>query len=799
MATNYDDVVSQLTASGLLIDRLIVGKMTRCKVEGDRERRGWYSLHEVTLAGGDQVLVGSYGIWYGDDNGARKIELTRQALSDEQKAALKTRLREDRKRAEQARVAEAARASERADAAWRKCAITGDSDYLTRKAIGAHGVRYSPSGALVVPMCDAGGRVKGLQFILSRAAHADRIKRTGRDKEYWPAGMDKRGAYHLIGGTPTWLVLVAEGYATAASAYEATGIPVAAAFDAGNLQPVAEALHKRYPRAKILLLGDDDRYGKCRECKAPVKVAEPICPGCGKEHRCTNAGADRAAAAALAVGGSSTLPLFADDDARWAAFRDRGVKLTDYNDLHAESGLLTVRTQIEDKLRYLSWAPPTAAPAKPQGGGERDALRPIDSLDELLERYALVYAQKGTVFDREEHCLLALSDMRDACISRELHRRWAEHPGRQIVRVREVGFDPGGEDPEVTCNLWDKWPTSPREGSCERLLEVLRYMCGNEGGNAQHLYEWVLNWLAYPIQHPGAKMKSTVVIHGPQGTGKNLFFECIMAIYGQYGRVIDQSAIEDKFNDWSSRKLFLIADEVVARSDLYHVKNKLKAFITGDWIRINPKNYAAYDERNHVNLVFLSNEVMPVVLEKDDRRHAIIWTPPKLSQAFYSEVRAEIKAGGIAALHHYLLNRPLGQFEAGTEPPMTQAKADLIELSKDSITRFADAWAANEIDGLPPMPAITEDLFAGYRVWSGRQGVSKPASLPTMIGTIGKRPGYRKGRHLFLDGQIKRQGVFIFPPGDHRPGPAEHESVWLGRHAEAFRNAVSDYRGRYAA
>ncbi|MBL7391299.1 primase-helicase family protein, partial [Escherichia coli] len=85
----------------------------------------------------------------------------------------------------------------------------------------------------------------------------------------------------------------------------------------------------------------------------------------------------------------------------------------------------------------------------------------------------------------------------------------------------------------------------------------------------------------------------------------------------------------DKFNDWASGKLFMIADEVVARQELFHIKNKLKALITGDCIRINPKNVAAHDERNHVNLVFLSNEKQPLVLEKDDRRFMVMWTPDK--------------------------------------------------------------------------------------------------------------------------------------------------------------------------
>jgi putative DNA primase/helicase len=40
-------------------------------------------------------------------------------------------------------------------------------------------------------------------------------------------------------------VLIAEGYATAASVHEATGRPVVVAFDAHNLKPVAELFRDR--------------------------------------------------------------------------------------------------------------------------------------------------------------------------------------------------------------------------------------------------------------------------------------------------------------------------------------------------------------------------------------------------------------------------------------------------------------------------------------------------------------------------------------------------------------------------
>lgn len=794
-ASNYDDVIDQLRAAGLVVDELRIGthKPVRCKVEGDREKRGWYILHELNTARGDVLIVGSFGVWHGDEKNTQKIELRKREISAEERDALKRRLADDRRRARQVREAEAARAADRAAKAWAKCEPTGESEYLARKGVLPLGVRFSPSGALVVPMMDATGQIHGLQVI--RSAKAARAERR-LEKEYWPAGLEKKGRFHLV-GMPTKLVLVAEGYATAASLHAATQLPVAVAFDAGNIAPVALELKKRYRGARILICADDDRFKQCRACDKRFVLAGPTCTHCGAEHRHENAGVAAASRAALEVGGMCAwvVPTWRDEDARVARYLEHGAKLTDFNDLHLTESLTAVTQRIQGRLSELKWdrlAAP-AAGTTTGGGGGRAALKPIDTLDELLERYVLVYGQGGTVFDRQEHCLLSISDMRDACIRRDIHRAWAEHPAREIVRVRQVGFDPSNEDPEVTCNLWAGWPTEPRAGECARLLELLRYMC-SEDLDANGLYDWVLRWIAYPIQNPGAKMKTTLVIHGPQGTGKNLFFEALMSIYGHYGRVIDQSAIEDRFNDWASRKLFLIADEVVARSDLYHVKNKLKAFITGEWIRINPKNLAAYDERNHVNVVFLSNEAMPVVLEEDDRRHAVIWTPKKLEPAFYAGVLRELANGGAAALHDYLLHLDLGDFGPGELPPTTTAKLELVDLSLDSTSRFFYALIEGDVGGIEPRPALSEDVYELYKGWCHRTG-ARAAPLPRLVNALKRKHGVEtvRRRYLTAAGMKGPHGIVLLGRG--APPEGTSESTWLGEQITAFRGAVADMRG----
>lgn len=799
---NYSSVVQQLLAYGLVLrDELDTsGRIVRCRVDGERERRGWYVLHEVYTDKG-QLLVGAYGINRGNDHGTRKIEIEQDALSREQHAQVCKCLVDDRKRLDQQRKVTADKAAHLAEKAWSLCLSEdpmGTHDYLKRKGVQAHGLRYTPKGALVVPMQDMSGAIRGLQFILSRSVHKDKIQRMGRDKDFWPAGLEKKGSFFLI-GLPTNVAILCEGYATGASQHEATGLPVVVAFDAGNMPVVAGLMAKRYKGVKWIVAADDDDMQKCRHCKHPVRVSDgAVCPSCGAEHQAKNAGVEAASLAALALGGYVAIPKFSDESARWMAFAERGIKTTDFNDLHIAEGLHVVRRQIESHIRARQWEQrlQSQTPDTTQGG-EGSPLKPLGHLGELLERYALIYGHGGAVFDHQEHIIVPLSDMRDLCVRRELHRAWMEHEQRAIVRVNEVGFDPSGKDADIRCNLWSGWPSEAKEGDCSKLLELLYHMCSNEercGGKPTiELFNFVLRWLTYPIQNPGAKMRTSIVVHGPQGTGKNLFFESVMRIYGQYGRVIDQSAIEDKFNDWASKKLFLIADEVIARSELFHIKNKLKGLITGEWVRINPKNVQAYDEKNHVNMVFLSNERVPVVLDEDDRRYCVIWTPEKLTPEFYLEVAQEINQGGIEALHYHLLKLPMDGFNEHSKPPVTEAKSTLIELSLDSVGSFMKSYHDGDF-GLQNIPALVDDLFSFYQRWCSVTGF-RPTNIKHFGDAIVRKHNLKRGRERYYRGQSMTNPLtFAGPPDEQYWMPQQGTRAdYFTQNVRVTRNLMNDW------
>jgi putative DNA primase/helicase len=76
-----------------------------------------------------------------------------------------------------------------------------------------------------------------------------------------------------------------------AALQQTLGFATVAAFDSGNLLPVAKALHAKFPDKPILIAGDDDRH---------LEATQGINPGRSKAEE-----------AAKAVGGKALLPIFA--------------------------------------------------------------------------------------------------------------------------------------------------------------------------------------------------------------------------------------------------------------------------------------------------------------------------------------------------------------------------------------------------------------------------------------------------------------------------------------------------------
>lgn len=193
--------------------------------------------------------------------------------------------------------------------------------------------------------------------------------------------------------------------------------------------------------------------------------------------------------------------------------------------------------------------------------------------------------------------------------------------------------------------------------------------------------------------------------------------------------------------------------------------------------------------------MFLSNRLDIAKLDRNDRRYAVIWTPEGLGARFYEELREDIDAGAIAALHEHLLRLPLGDFGPHTRPPMTAAKAELIDLSMDSPERFWQDWVHQRLP-VPCRPIMADQLYELYRLWCGRQGIHRPAPSHIVMAAIGKQPGVLRRQDRFANpsrmGYMKRR--IVYPPGQHQPPAGDTLAAWLAHCVEASASALDDYR-----
>ncbi|MDR1365762.1 MAG: toprim domain-containing protein [Holosporales bacterium] len=101
------------------------------------------------------------------------------------------------------------------------------------------------AGSLVVPLCDENSKLWSLQFYPPRKK-ADESK---WPRFFMPGGRIK-GCFYLLGGESERLLL-AEGYATAASVHMATGEQTVVCFSSGNMAAVASALRRKYPACDV--------------------------------------------------------------------------------------------------------------------------------------------------------------------------------------------------------------------------------------------------------------------------------------------------------------------------------------------------------------------------------------------------------------------------------------------------------------------------------------------------------------------------------------------------------------------
>ena len=248
------------------------------------------------------------------------------------------------------------------------------------------------------------------------------------------------------------------------------------------------------------------------------------------------------------------------------------------------------------------------------------------------------------------------------------------------TEVDDVCYTPG--DVVITAdnelNLWQGWGVEPEQGDVEPFKDLLKYLCPDIA-----IRKWFKQWLAYPIQHPGAKMYTAVLLCSiQQGTGKTFLGTIISDIYGENAITIGQNELEASFNSWAKCRQFVLGEEITG-SDRPKDAAKLKALITQREVLIDEKYLDISVFKDHTNFLFTSNNVTALKLETEDRRICVIDViGDKPDDAFFAKIDNWYRnENGVSHLFHYLLhNVDTDDFNPRAAAPHTSAKQQMTEL-----------------------------------------------------------------------------------------------------------------------
>lgn len=472
--------------------------------------------------------------------------------------------------------------------------------------------------------------------------------------------------------------------------------------------------------------------------------------------------------------------LISPDAKVWDLSKRRVIKSTAFKSIYGAK-LHTEWLAHDDRLTVeMDDVREQEAAAQKEGAG---------GLSLALERYVYLYPS-DSAWDKTEAQVVPLSALRYAIA--DCFNFWVSHPYRQQVNQDNLVFDPSESVNEEThINMFTGFVMQPKEEPSKAgpIHQLVLHLCNGE----RDVYRWLLDWLAFPLQHKGSKMASAVLMHSEtQGTGKSLLFEEVLkAIYGRYGATLGQHQLESQYTDWRSNLLFALFEEILSRDQKYNHSGTLKHMITGKTTRIEKKFVSGWEEANYMNAVFLSNEIQPFPLEPSDRRFLVIWPRKKLTEELKAEVLAAINDGGVQAFYHELLQRDLSGFTTHTEPPITKAKERLIDFGRAPWDVFYQDWKADNLD-VPYGTCRTLDLFKAYRMWCNERrehvvGENKFSSF------ISSRERRRSNVHYLIGRHEAKATVFQIG----RPEEGLNQQEWIGRCVSRFQEALrlSDAEG----
>ena len=220
------------------------GNWNRFSTNGKKnDKAGWYIVND------GEILSGAFGDWrsrktcYWRADIGRTLTLSEEIAHRASIDTIKDRYEKEKNQKQEA-------AAKAAASIWKNTAeAPADHPYLVKKGVKPHGVHITRDRKLIIPVYDM-EKLTSLQY----------ISETG-DKIFLTGGAIK-GLFWALGELDSNdRIFITEGFATAASIYEAVGNTVFITHGINNLKNITRMLREMRPEAKLTIVADNEKSG----------------------------------------------------------------------------------------------------------------------------------------------------------------------------------------------------------------------------------------------------------------------------------------------------------------------------------------------------------------------------------------------------------------------------------------------------------------------------------------------------------------------------------------------------------
>lgn len=237
-------------------------------------------------------------------------------------------------------------------------------------------------------------------------------------------------------------------------------------------------------------------------------------------------------------------------------------------------------------------------------------------------------------------------------------------------------------------NLWKPSSIKPtgkpvKPEQVAPFLEFLKRWFPND--MERQYFGW---WLSHTVRKPEVRIIATPVLRSQHGIGKGFLVETLLStLIGKSSvAVCSLKDVVGDFNDVVEGKTLLLIDEVYKSKK--STTDALKSFQGNATIPLHRKHKPTITIDNYLNFIITSNDHLPLVLEKGDRR---FWIPDFIKhQESVSEtadfINNKLKPwleneNGFQLVRDYLEQVDLNKFRPTDAPPMTTSKQELMGFS----------------------------------------------------------------------------------------------------------------------